>query len=408
MNRILNFFGASLLAISLLAAILLLAWSEPAQAQAQEGRSMRDEGIRYIKLAGTYREAQNYDLALKYATKGLQMVTNLGSQYWEAASYETLGLIYRDMGDRQSALSYLRRSSDIFNRIIRQKDGSAAAVNMLIDDIEQGADRNELLRNELQQKQELNRQLNDRVASLEERIRQLEASRASAAQREAAAQREDFNALPENKPQEQFAPYSVDKKRQPAPPPPPPRRTTETRVVPPPPLPTLVLQLGAGMRYNLNSTVANPGPFKFPPMLILSADYFVTPALSVGVVGGIDLLTTPVTESTTASVTTPTATQPLTDPVRTQFVGIRAAYHPLRTQELDVYTGISGAVVWPTRGFNWMAGVLLGVQYNFTPVVGVFLDGTLGAASNYNDAPLNATQVLGFGAHARLGLSFSF
>ncbi len=391
MNRILNFFGASLLAISLLAAILLLAWSEPAQAQ--EGRSMRDEGIRYIKLAGTYREAQNYDLALKYATKGLQMVTNLGSQYWEAASYETLGLIYRDMGDRQSALSYLRRSSDIFNRIIRQKDGSAAAVNMLIDDIEQGADRNELLRNELQQKQELNRQLNDRVASLEERIRQLEASRASAAQREAAAQREDFNALPENKPQEQFAPYSVDKKRQPAPPPPP---------------PTLVLQLGAGMRYNLNSTVANPGPFKFPPMLILSADYFVTPALSVGVVGGIDLLTTPVTESTTASVTTPTATQPLTDPVRTQFVGIRAAYHPLRTQELDVYTGISGAVVWPTRGFNWMAGVLLGVQYNFTPVVGVFLDGTLGAASNYNDAPLNATQVLGFGAHARLGLSFSF
>jgi tetratricopeptide (TPR) repeat protein len=400
MNRILNVSTASLLA-----AILSLVCLAPTKAQ--EGRLMRDEGIRYIKLAGTYREAQNYDLALKYANKGLQMVTNLGSQYWEAAGYEALGLIYRDMGDRQSALSYLRRSSDIFNRIIRQKDGSAAAVNMLIDDIEQGADRNELLRNELQQKQELNRQLNDRVAALEERIRQLETSRGIAAQREAEAQREDFNALPENKPQEQFAPYAVDKKRQPAPPPPP-RRVTETTIVPPPPLPTLVLQLGAGMRYNLNSTVANPGPFKFPPMLILSADYFLMPALSVGIVGGIDLLTTTAAESTTASMTTPSTTQPLTDPVRTQFVGIRAAYHPLRTRELDVYTGISGAVVWPTRGFNWMAGVLLGVQYNFTPVVGVFLDGTLGAASNYNDATTNATQILGFGAHARLGLSFSF
>jgi tetratricopeptide (TPR) repeat protein len=162
----------------------------------------RDLGVRYLKLGNTYREARNYDLAQLYIKKGLDMVRNRGSRYWEAAGYEYLGLIYRDMGERELALEYLRVSQGIFANILNTRDGvgSDDALKLVIADIERGADRippasqrnmipnlmmrpispemsspdADRLRTDNQRLQDVNRQLTNRIADLEDRIRRLE------------------------------------------------------------------------------------------------------------------------------------------------------------------------------------------------------------------------------------------
>jgi uncharacterized protein HemY len=52
--------------------------------------------LRYVKLGNTLREAQQYDLSEKYLRQGLQIITEQGDRYWEAATYENLGLLYKD------------------------------------------------------------------------------------------------------------------------------------------------------------------------------------------------------------------------------------------------------------------------------------------------------------------------
>jgi tetratricopeptide (TPR) repeat protein len=429
-----RFSATTLLVAAVAALVLLLAAS---RADAQEGRPLRDEGIRYLKLAGTYREARDYDMALRYAIKGLQMVNSYGSPYWEAAGYETIGLIYRDMGDKRTALEYLQRASTMYSTIIRQKDGSQVAVNSLIDDLQQSPDVNmNALQSEYQRNQEINRQLNDRMSRLDSRIRQLEppASRGGA-----SVPMVNGNTINTDKPQGEYAPYGPDKKPLPAVPARVARDTAKT-----PTLPVLVLQLGAGVGFGLNtagispvstfsSTSAtsplNPASTLSGILLTLSADYFITQNFSIGLIGGYnfsvlnptsangfryDSLRTTVRSSTGGDSEVvsriDTSAQTRTGIGRYQFVGLRLAYHLVRTPSFDFYAGLSGGVVWPSSALQWQAGVLLGVQYNFTPLLGVFVDGVVGAANN-DTYRLNGTSsgsALGLGGYGRLGLSFSF
>lgn len=147
----------------------------------------RDLGVRYLKLGNTYRENGNYDLAQVYLKKGLDMVRNRGSRYWEAVGYEYLGLVYRDMGERSLALEYLRTAESIFRTILnpREPERSDMALRQVIDDIEFSRrpaivdpayrSENERLRLENQRLTDINRQLTDRVSELENRIRRIEA-----------------------------------------------------------------------------------------------------------------------------------------------------------------------------------------------------------------------------------------
>jgi tetratricopeptide (TPR) repeat protein len=424
-----------------LAAALLLALGlllVAARADAQEGRVMRDEGIRYLKLAGTYRQAQNYELALRFANRGLQMVTNQGSQYWEAAGYETLGLIYRDMGDRTTALNYLQRASTIYNRIIRQKDGSNAAIDMLIDDLLQteSPDVNtEALRSELKRNQEINRQLNDRITNLDNRIRQLDDKARAGSGAPDALRRDPSQQDPTaSRPQGQYAPYGTDKK------PVPPKQqvvAADTAKSKQPELAKLVLQLGAGVGFGLNTAAISPsttfasttGTTTLTPtsqlsglMVSLSADYFLTPNLSVGLIGAYNFPLLNAVAPTTARFdslrvgnTNTLARVDTTALTRTgissyQLVGLRIAYHIVRDRTFDFYAGLSGGVVWPSSQLQWQAGLLLGAQVNFTPLLGVFIDGVVGAASN-NTYRLDGTfssSVLGLGAYGRAGIALSF
>ncbi|MCS6808493.1 MAG: tetratricopeptide repeat protein [Bacteroidota bacterium] len=148
--------------------------------------SVDNLGIRYLKLGNSYREARNYDLAQTYLKRGLEMVRNR-SPYWEAVGYEYLGLLYRDMGDRQMALEYLRTASSLYDRVIsmRNNQGSDEVLRSIIADVEQGVSstlRSEQpttttdLREENRRLQEENRALQAKINELETRIRQLESA----------------------------------------------------------------------------------------------------------------------------------------------------------------------------------------------------------------------------------------
>ena len=156
-------------------------------ASARRGATTVDNlGIRYLKLGNSYREARNYDLAQSYLRRGLDMVRNRNT-YWEAAGYEYLGLLYRDLGDRQLALEYLRTAASLYDRVINMRDnqGSNDVLRSVIADVEQGyqsaspsystdLSEAERLQAENRRLQEENRRLVSKISELESRIRQIE------------------------------------------------------------------------------------------------------------------------------------------------------------------------------------------------------------------------------------------
>lgn len=102
--------------------------------------STSELGLRYLKLANSYREARNTDMAQYYAQRGYELVRGRGSRYWEAVANEYLGLIYRDMGDNNSALDYLRRAEGTYRSVMSplRSESSIDAVQKVISDVEMG------------------------------------------------------------------------------------------------------------------------------------------------------------------------------------------------------------------------------------------------------------------------------
>jgi hypothetical protein len=147
-------------------------------------------GVRYLKLGNSYREARNYDLAQYYIKRGIDLVRGRVGGYWEAVGYEYLGLLYRDMGDRQLALEYLRTAASLYDRIVNMRNGQGSdeALRAVIADVEQGASiapppqpvpapmPDTRLQDENTRLQTENRMLQGKIAELEGRIKQLEAS----------------------------------------------------------------------------------------------------------------------------------------------------------------------------------------------------------------------------------------
>lgn len=150
--------------------------------------SAENLGVRYLKLGNSYREARNYDLAQYYIKRGIDMIRGRAGGYWEAVGYEYLGLLYRDMGDRQLALEYLRTAASLYDRVVnmRNNQGSDEALRAVIADVEQGANvppaplplppTDTRLQDENSRLQSENRMLQSKIAELEGRIKQLESS----------------------------------------------------------------------------------------------------------------------------------------------------------------------------------------------------------------------------------------
>ncbi|MFT3932957.1 MAG: tetratricopeptide repeat protein [Chitinophagaceae bacterium] len=76
-----------------------------------------NNALRYIKLGNTLREAQQYELSEKYLRQGLQIITEQGDKYWEAATYENLGLLYKDQDKADDASRYFNKALTLYRQL---------------------------------------------------------------------------------------------------------------------------------------------------------------------------------------------------------------------------------------------------------------------------------------------------
>ncbi len=86
-------------------------------ANAQDYYRKINNALRYIKLGNTLREAQQYDLSEKYLRQGLQIITEQGDKYWEAATYENLGLLYKDQDKPEDAARYFNKALVLYRQL---------------------------------------------------------------------------------------------------------------------------------------------------------------------------------------------------------------------------------------------------------------------------------------------------
>lgn len=87
-----------------------------------------DLGRRYLKLANTYRETENFKGAKYYLLKAYKFINKSGNRYWKAALLESIGYYYKDRGKCEKACSYFSMSKIIYDEIIDQYFGSDYAI----------------------------------------------------------------------------------------------------------------------------------------------------------------------------------------------------------------------------------------------------------------------------------------
>lgn len=432
-------------------------------------KAMLDEAQRALKLGSSYREARNFDLAQKYIQRGIELANKAGNRYWEATGYEYLGLVYRDIGDRDAALSALQKASDMFTGIIKQPDGSQNSTQALMDDVRRN-DRsrppaNTSLgsasspappRTDLERERALNRQLNERIAALDAKIRALEdrssysvspgASvantpsvstppppvRASESSPGVIARTMPRQVPDGGQPQAEFAPFQTEKKPRPEPqkrPEPTPARAVMMDVVA---LPTFTLQIGIGVGYNLhtkemitrvaaisvNGITTGGAPTVSFPLLSISGDFFLSPNFSLGLMygyyPGID---------TVRLNPIGTDTLKTNKSINYHLLTLRPSVHFVRDRTTDIYAGLSlGTLVNFASLFNplrFYAGLMAGFQYNFTRQVGAFIElsggGTYVGDTSSGGTPVqraNTTSpgspLFDIGAYGRLGIAINF
>jgi hypothetical protein len=77
-----------------------------------------DQALRYLKVANTYREVDEYALAESFLNRSLNIITTKypNQKYWEAAVYENLGLLFRDHDDPDAANRNFIKAIDIYTR----------------------------------------------------------------------------------------------------------------------------------------------------------------------------------------------------------------------------------------------------------------------------------------------------
>ena len=106
------------------------------------GFSKEDElerGKRYIKLANTYIQANDYKKANEYLEMGINNVSKFNSfdgKYWKAVGLEYYGYLFLKMNMPDYAKEKLQEANVIYKQIISQADGSPYAISKAIARIE--------------------------------------------------------------------------------------------------------------------------------------------------------------------------------------------------------------------------------------------------------------------------------
>jgi tetratricopeptide (TPR) repeat protein len=73
--------------------------------------------LRFVKLGNTLREAQQYELSERYLRQGLDLIISSGDRYWEAATYESLGFLFKDQDNTEEASRYFSKALVIFREL---------------------------------------------------------------------------------------------------------------------------------------------------------------------------------------------------------------------------------------------------------------------------------------------------
>jgi hypothetical protein len=100
---------------------------------AQRKQSSKDLSARFIKLGMSYREGGDTDNALYFLNKGLSLAKQTKSRYWQAAAHEMIGLVYKDLRDKDRSVANLLTARRMYDNIIRTPDGSQVAIEREIE-----------------------------------------------------------------------------------------------------------------------------------------------------------------------------------------------------------------------------------------------------------------------------------
>jgi tetratricopeptide (TPR) repeat protein len=88
--------------------------------------------ISKLNLGGAYMEMKDYERAEKYLLEGLEGVKKAGDKYWEATGYQYLGWLYINRGDKKTAKDYLTRAYNLFKSI-----GAEGKAKDVLSDIQE-------------------------------------------------------------------------------------------------------------------------------------------------------------------------------------------------------------------------------------------------------------------------------
>lgn len=108
-----------------------------------------DLGVRYLKLANTYREANEMNKSEEFLNKGKSLVSignKWENKYWTAVADEYYAYLYLDLSKSQNdksnkdyflnlAIEHLNKAKSEYQKLISLKDGSQEAINEIVANI---------------------------------------------------------------------------------------------------------------------------------------------------------------------------------------------------------------------------------------------------------------------------------
>lgn len=108
-----------------------------------------DLGVRYLKLANTYREANEFNKAEEYLNKGKDLVSignKWKNKYWTAVADEYYAYLYFDLSKVQNnndnkdyfeqlSLEHFQKAKNEYSKLVKQKDGSQEALSEILGNI---------------------------------------------------------------------------------------------------------------------------------------------------------------------------------------------------------------------------------------------------------------------------------
>jgi tetratricopeptide (TPR) repeat protein len=91
--------------------------------------------LKFIKAGNTLREVKQFDQSEEYLNKALNIVRNK-DKYWEAATYENLGFLYRDQENILEASRNFAKAIDIYHTL--KMSMSEKALTQLLGGLKEG------------------------------------------------------------------------------------------------------------------------------------------------------------------------------------------------------------------------------------------------------------------------------